>query len=90
MTGEKVDWQPIKSAPKDGRDIEIRTFDGFEMPARWERHGFEDEDGKSVGAWVATEEEKHPPCWTDGACWASNADEVQSDQPMMWRHAHDF
>lgn len=84
---EKMEWQPIKSAPKDGSDIDILTAKGFEMKARWERHGFENAEGKSVGAWVASEEEKHPLCWTDGACWESNEDEMPSDPPMMWRRA---
>lgn len=81
------DWQNIASAPKDGSDIEILTAGGFEMQARFEQLGFENEDGKSVGAWVALVEDHHPDCWTDGACWKSNADEVQSDPPIMWRPA---
>ena len=54
------DWQNIASAPKDGSDIEILTSGGFEMLARYEHLGFEDEDGKSVGAWVASFEDDHP------------------------------
>lgn len=34
--------------------------------------------------WVADEEDICPPCWSDGACWSSNADEEPSDQPVAW------
>jgi hypothetical protein len=34
------DWTSVKSAPRDGSDIDIRTAGGFEMRARWEGHGF--------------------------------------------------
>jgi hypothetical protein len=79
------DWQKIASAPKDGSDIEILTAGGFEMLARFELLGFEDEDGKSVGSWVASVEGRHPDCWSDGACWQSNENEMPSDPPTMWR-----
>lgn len=83
------EWQNIESAPMDGRDIAILTAGGFEMLARWEPFGFINADGGDVGSWVASEEGKHPPCWTDGACWESNENEVPSDQPIMWKPAHD-
>ncbi|CAM5194471.1 hypothetical protein BTHI11S_00354 [Bosea thiooxidans] len=79
------DWAQIRSAPKDGRDIEVLTSGGFEMKARWESRGFINEAGEDCGAWVASEEGKHPPCWSEGACWESNEDEMPSDPPIMWR-----
>lgn len=34
--------------------------------------------------WIADDEDVCPPCWSDGACWSSNADEEPSDQPVAW------
>lgn len=42
-------------------------------------------EGVSCDQWHACEGEKHPPCWTDGACWESNADEQMSIVPTGWR-----
>lgn len=81
------DWHDMKSAPLDGSDIEIKTTGGFELLARWERQGFINEAGDDCGSWVAVVEDEHPPSWTDGACWESNADERPSDPPVKWRPA---
>ncbi|MGW9333608.1 hypothetical protein [Bosea sp. NPDC055594] len=82
-------WYTLASAPLDGRDIDILTAGGFELRARYERQGFINEAGDDCGGWVSSEEDKHPPCWTDGVCWGSNEDESPSDPPIMWRPAHD-
>lgn len=52
--------------------------------ARLEPDASENEHG-SCHQWVAAIEGEHPPCWSDGACWASNEDEVASLQPTAWR-----
>ena len=43
-----------------------------------------DADDNSVSQWVCVEG-KHPPCWSDGACWASNAELKPSLPPTAWR-----
>jgi hypothetical protein len=87
MAEKLEDWQDMKTAPMDGSDIQIRTFDGFEMLARFEPQGFMTEDGKDCGGWVASVEGEHPECWSGGACWESNEQEVASDHPSAWRPA---
>lgn len=39
---------------------------------------------EEVGAWAAVHEGEHPPCWSDGICWAKNEDEQPSDPPKWW------
>ncbi|WP_420104117.1 hypothetical protein [Bosea sp. (in: a-proteobacteria)] len=75
--------QPMASAPLD-RPIILITFSGFVVKAKWVPSGFEDAEMRDGGAWVAAEETQHPPCWSEGACWASNADEMPSDPPIGW------
>ena len=77
--------QPIANAPTDGTEITIRTEGGHELRAKFET-GFVDGDGKECGCWVAVNEDEAPPCWTDAVCWESNADFVQSDPPVEWKH----
>lgn len=75
-------WNDMATAPKSGPVI-LLTFAGFVVKAQWET-GFTDVDLNACGGWTAFEEEQHPPCWTDGACWSSNANEIESDQPVAW------
>lgn len=75
--------QPMASAPLD-RTIILITSCGYVVKAKWERTGFTTAELQDSGAWVAAEESQHPPCWSDGACWASNANECESDQPIGW------
>lgn len=72
----------MDSVPR-GRPVILLTFAGYVVKAQWET-GFTDEELKPCGGWVASEEEQHPPCWSEGACWASNTDEAESDQPVAW------
>jgi hypothetical protein len=76
-------WSAMASAPKSGPVI-LLTASGFEIRAEWAT-GFLDEHGEDCGLWCACAGADHPPCWTDGACWASNAEEVPSDPPIGWR-----
>lgn len=39
---------------------------------------------QSCDQWQAEYDGEHPECWTGGACWESNADEVMSLQPTGW------
>lgn len=41
-------------------------------------------DEEPCDQWQATIEGEHPPCWSDGCCWASNEDENASLQPTHW------
>lgn len=75
-------WQDISTAPYETA-VEIKaghmTFEAMLVP-----NGSEDENG-SCDQWCAIHEGEHPPCWSEGACWASNVDEVTSLQPEAWR-----
>lgn len=81
-----TDWQPIETAPERGTYF-VRTDTrpaGFLVTVE---DGFVDADGQDVTSWCAVNEADAPPCWTGGAYWQSNADEVQSDPPNHWRPA---
>lgn len=77
-------WRPIKTAPRNGTRVQVKTEGGFVLEASWNADGYENEGG-TCGGWEAAHEDKHPECWSDGVCWGSNADEVPSDQPEFWR-----
>lgn len=78
-------WHLIESAPHDGTKIQIKTHGGYELDAYYDALGSMDENEDVCGQWVAAKEDIHPECWTDGACWAINADYKCSDQPQYWR-----
>lgn len=78
-----TDWQDMKTAPRDGRPIEIKTLGGITLVVKWET-GFCDEDERECGCWVA-DGDFYPACWTDGVCWSSNANYEKSDPPVAWR-----
>lgn len=44
-------------------------------------------DEEPCDQWQATREGEHPPCWSDGCCWANNEDENASLQPTHWSPA---
>lgn len=74
-------WMPIETAPYD-TPVEIQVG-RMTMWARLLPNASEGEDGP-CDQWQAEYEGEHPPCWSGGACWASNEDEVESLQPTAW------
>lgn len=77
-------WRPIDDEARNGEPWLIQTARERIFKAKWARDICVDEDGENVDAWAATAEDFHPPCWTDGVCWASNEDGVPSDPPVMY------
>jgi hypothetical protein len=77
------EWRPIETAPRDAkRPIIVMTRGGH--PVRVVRVIVEGEAGP-VWTWGTVEEtDPCPACWTDGTCWASNADGEESDPPVWW------
>jgi hypothetical protein len=75
------DWQSPGCAPLD-TEITVKTATGCEFRAIW-KFGLIGEDGKETGAWCATKNNDHPPCWTDGICWRVN-DAGEPSDPVMW------
>ena len=76
-------WQPTDTAPMD-TEVEVRTglmaFRAKLVPGAGMT-----ENEQLCDQWQATREGEHPPCWSDGACWSSNADHCPSMQPEAWR-----
>jgi hypothetical protein len=78
-------WRSIDTAPCDKTPVLIRTYMGFAFPAFYDPNSSLDSAMNSCGQWVAVHEGFHPPCWSEGACWTSNAEEVSSDPPVAWK-----
>lgn len=83
VAGER--WQPIETAPYV-TPVRIEVGE-MTFLARLVQDASMDENERSCDQWVAEREGEHPPCWTDGACWASNSDEMMSMQPTRWQRA---
>lgn len=78
-------WLPIEDAPMN-TTVRVRAG-GKTFLARLVPNASVTEDGEDCDQWQAEVEGKHPRCWSDGACWASNADQVESAQPTHWQPA---
>jgi len=83
MQARVGEWQPIESAPYE-QDVEIRVG-GMTFLAHLIPDGSLSGIDQTCDQWRATNEGEHPPCWSGGACWESNEDEVSSLQPEAWR-----
>lgn len=81
------EWKPISTAPMDGTRVRLRTMGGFELVGFF-TGGFVNSGEQDCGCWQAAEEGKHPKCWTDGVCWASNDECLPSDPPTEWAPCH--
>jgi len=75
-------WRPISEAPYN-QEVFVKTEGGAFFRATLHPDASINEDEEDCDQWVATG--VYPDCWTDGACWASNAEEVSSDQPIGWQ-----
>lgn len=84
MTQASRPWSAIDSAPYE-TPVEIRVA-GRRKPflAKLLPNHSLDSDEREVDQWVAINDD-YPRCWSDGACWESNADEQMSAQPTHWR-----
>lgn len=76
-------WQPIETAPY-GVPVRVKLGRGTTIVAVLRNNAATTEDGNDCDQWQAHFEGEHPECWTDGACWQSNADNVMSLQPRAW------
>lgn len=76
-------WRPIETAPYS-ETVEVRAG-SMTFLASLHKDGSLNSDEMPCDQWVADVEGEHPPCWTDGACWESNSNEMTSLQPVAWR-----
>lgn len=75
-------WRALETAPYD-REVEVRVSKrAFKAILR--KDASLNEDEQPCDQWQATTY-SYPRCWSDGACWESNADGVTSAQPEAWR-----
>jgi hypothetical protein len=79
-------WNEIENAPYD-TPVRIKTGSGKTFRARLLRDISLNSRMEAVDQWIAEEGERYPSCWTEGACWESNHDEVMSDHPIGWMPA---
>ena len=86
MGKEGREWLPISDAPYN-QEVFVKTEGNACFRATLHPDASMNEDEESCDQWVATG--IHPDCWTDGACWESNAEEVPSDQPIGWQPCKD-
>lgn len=79
---------PIESAPS-GVEIQARIPGHGDDNLITFIHGAVEGPEGSCGAWVFTSEQEPPDCWTDGYCWAVNADGNPSVRPTHWKPTGD-
>lgn len=80
-----MEWRPIETAPKDGREIQAKIpGNGEHNVIAWQVEAFYNAANRPCGGWAFTTHQEPPDCWTDGVCWATNEDGVPSVQPTAW------
>jgi hypothetical protein len=79
---ETMTWRPIETAPYE-QEVRVKVGE-MSFCAILVRDAGMNEDESLCDQWHATREGEHPPCWSEGACYASNADGVASMQPTGW------
>jgi hypothetical protein len=79
-----MQWRDMGCAPKDGTAFQARIpGHGSDNVIAW-TNGLLGPDEEDAGGWFFVEDQEPPECWTDGVCWAVNADGVPSVQPDAW------
>jgi hypothetical protein len=69
--------------PPMGIAVMVTTAGGHSFLAKRINPGFDDCDWARVA--VEDQCNRPPDCWTDGMCWAENAEGVASDPVCEWR-----
>lgn len=83
---DKLEWQPISTAPRDGTAIQARIpGHGSDNVIAW-IGDLLDKNNQFCGGWSFASEQEPPDCWTDGICWASNEDGLPSVRPTEWKY----
>jgi hypothetical protein len=82
MSQKPRPWLPIEEAPYN-QEVEVK-IGRRPIPAILRPDASNTCEEKSCDQWQATTD-AYPACWSDGACWESNADEQMSLQPEAWR-----
>lgn len=75
-------WLDIATAPYE-RDVEVRVGKRT-FRAILRKDASVNEVEQPCDQWQATTN-SYPRCWSDGACWESNANCSISAQPEAWR-----
>ena len=83
VTPQGAGWQTDMENVPFLKPVIVQTMSGCVFRAHY-GETTEDGDGRDCDTWAAEDEGIHPPCWTDGLCWASNEDGEPSDQPVKW------
>jgi hypothetical protein len=82
---ERADkWQDIETAPYNTPVI-VEVGSGMSFAAQLVPDASINSEDQSCAQWRAVHQGEHPPCWSDGACWQRNENEVMSMQPRRWR-----
>lgn len=76
-------WRPIETAPYD-TPVEVKVG-SMTFLARLLADASMSSLDETCDQWQAEIDGEHPPCWSGGACWASNENEDMSLQPTAWR-----
>ena len=80
-----ADWQPQRTALR-AIEVTVRTQGGKTFRASWDWVDNADPHNPGdVVEWAAVNEKDAPDCWSDGICWASNAECLPSDPVVEWR-----
>ena len=80
----RMEWRDIESAPYN-TPVEIKVG-SMTFLARLHPDASMSSLDESCDQWQAEIDGEHPPCWSGGACWASNENEDMSLQPTAWRY----
>lgn len=80
-----AEWQSMETAPRDGTPFQAKIpGHGSDNILAW-TDGLLNSDNQFCGGWSFAEDQEPLDSWTDGICWAVNADGNPSVQPTEWK-----